>query len=46
MKKEQTKLLFKLKKLMGLRAEKEEVQGLDIQLLGLDAYLYFRANRY
>ena len=46
MKKDQTKLLFKLKKLMGLRTGKEEVRGLNIHLLGLDDYLYFRSNRY
>lgn len=41
-----TVLLFIPKKLIGLRKEKEEVGGLDINLQGIDEYLYFRSNRY
>ena len=41
-----TVLLFIPKKLIGLRKEKEEVDGLDINLHGIDEYLYFRSNRY
>jgi hypothetical protein len=39
-------LLFLPKKLIGLRKEKEEVDGLDINILGIDEYLYFRSNRH
>ena len=41
-----TGLLFLSKKLIGLRKEKEEVEALDINILGIEEYLYFRSKRH